>query len=54
MIRAVGSGAMNFPPGGRSGLIACSRMRHAGRPAAEQCEGCTFSTSQVGELGSLH
>ena len=27
---------------------------HAGRPASEQCEGCTFYTSQVRELSFLH
>jgi len=31
---------------GRSQLIAYFHMWHTGRPAAEQCEGCTFSTSQ--------
>ncbi|GAB3406667.1 thioredoxin domain-containing protein [Flindersiella endophytica] len=39
---------------GRSQLIAYFHMWHHGRPAAEQCEGCTFSTSQVTELGYLH
>jgi predicted dithiol-disulfide oxidoreductase (DUF899 family) len=39
---------------GRSQLIAYFHMWHTGRPAAEQCEGCTFSTSQVTELGYLH
>jgi hypothetical protein len=29
-------------------------MWHAGRPAAEQCEGCTFYNGQIGELSSLH
>jgi predicted dithiol-disulfide oxidoreductase (DUF899 family) len=28
-------------------------MWSAGRPAAEQCEGCTFHTSQVRELSYL-
>jgi predicted dithiol-disulfide oxidoreductase (DUF899 family) len=28
---------------GRSQLIAYFQMWHTGRPAAEQCEGCTFS-----------
>src|SRR5438477_12343360 len=36
---------------GRSQLIAYYHMWHPGRPAAEQCEGCTFNTSQVTELG---
>ena len=29
-------------------------MWHAGKPAAEQCEGCTFFTTQVRELSPLH
>jgi hypothetical protein len=28
-------------------------MWHAGHPALEQCEGCTFFTSQVRELSHL-
>ncbi|MBZ4020338.1 DUF899 family protein [Streptomyces purpurogeneiscleroticus] len=39
---------------GRRQLIAYYFMWHAGRPAAEQCEGCTFFTSQVRELSALH
>ncbi|HEX7040033.1 MAG TPA: DUF899 family protein [Trueperaceae bacterium] len=39
---------------GRSQLIAYFHMWHAGRPAAEQCEGCTFSTTHVQELSYLH
>src|ERR671925_1381090 len=39
---------------GRSQLIAYFHMWHTGRPAAEQCEGCTFNTSHVTELGYLH
>jgi predicted dithiol-disulfide oxidoreductase (DUF899 family) len=39
---------------GRSQLIAYFQMWHPGRPAAEQCEGCTFNTSQIGELAYLH
>ena len=39
---------------GRSQLIAYFHMWHTGRPAAEQCEGCTFSTSHVTELDYLH
>jgi predicted dithiol-disulfide oxidoreductase (DUF899 family) len=31
---------------GRSQLIAYFHMWHTGRPAAEQCEGCTFNTSR--------
>jgi predicted dithiol-disulfide oxidoreductase (DUF899 family) len=39
---------------GRRMLIAYYFMWHTGRPAAEQCEGCTFFTSQVRELANLH
>ena len=39
---------------GRSQLIAYFHMWHPGRPAAEQCEGCTFSTSHMTELSYLH
>jgi predicted dithiol-disulfide oxidoreductase (DUF899 family) len=39
---------------GRRLLIAYYFMWNPGRPAAEQCEGCTFYTSQVGELSYLH
>jgi predicted dithiol-disulfide oxidoreductase (DUF899 family) len=39
---------------GRQQLIAYYFMWHAGRPAAEQCEGCTLYTSQVRELSFIH
>ena len=39
---------------GRSQLLAYYFMWHSGRPAAEQCPGCTFFTSQVRELSPLH
>ncbi|TRW82696.1 DUF899 domain-containing protein [Mycolicibacterium sp. 018/SC-01/001] len=39
---------------GRRQLIAYYFMWHAGHPAAEQCEGCTWVTSQVTELSYLH
>jgi predicted dithiol-disulfide oxidoreductase (DUF899 family) len=39
---------------GRSQLVAYFHMWHTGHPAAEQCEGCTFNTSHVTELGYLH
>ena len=39
---------------GRRLLIAYYFMWHTGRPASEQCEGCTFFTSQVRELSNLH
>ena len=39
---------------GRSQLIVYFQMWHTGRPAAEQCEGCTFSTSHINELSYLN
>jgi predicted dithiol-disulfide oxidoreductase (DUF899 family) len=39
---------------GRRMLVAYYFMWHAGRPAPEQCEGCTYFTSQVRELSQLH
>jgi predicted dithiol-disulfide oxidoreductase (DUF899 family) len=39
---------------GRRQLIAYYFMWHAGRPAPEQCEGCTLYTSQVRELSFIH
>ena len=39
---------------GRSQLIAYYHMWHPGRPAAQQCEGCTFSSAHVTELAYLH
>jgi predicted dithiol-disulfide oxidoreductase (DUF899 family) len=39
---------------GRQQLIAYYFMWHTGHPAAEQCEGCTFYTTQVRELSYLH
>lgn len=39
---------------GRRMLVAYYFMWHAGRPAAEQCEGCTLYTSQVRELSFVH
>ena len=38
---------------GRSQLIAYFQMWHTGKPAAEQCEGCTFSTTHITELSYL-
>jgi predicted dithiol-disulfide oxidoreductase (DUF899 family) len=38
---------------GRSQLIAYFQMWHTGKPAAEQCEGCTFSTTHINELSYL-
>lgn len=35
-------------------LIAYYFMWHAGQPAAEQCEGCTWVTSQIHELSYIH
>jgi predicted dithiol-disulfide oxidoreductase (DUF899 family) len=39
---------------GRRQLIAYYFMWNPGRPAAEQCEGCTWCATQVAELGYLH
>jgi len=39
---------------GRRMLIAYYFMWHAGQPAAEQCEGCSFYTAQVRELSFIH
>ena len=39
---------------GRRQLIAYYFMWNPGRPAAEQCEGCTFYTNQVAALANLH
>jgi predicted dithiol-disulfide oxidoreductase (DUF899 family) len=39
---------------GRRQLIAYYFMWHTGHPAPEQCEGCTFYTTQVAELSYLH
>ena len=39
---------------GRRMLIAYYFMWHTGQPAPEQCEGCTWVTSQVRELSYLH
>jgi predicted dithiol-disulfide oxidoreductase (DUF899 family) len=39
---------------GRRQLIAYYFMWYAGRPAPEQCEGCTFFTTHVRELSTLH
>ena len=39
---------------GRSQLFASYQMWHIGRPAADQCEGCTFFNGQVSELSYLH
>ena len=35
-------------------LVAYYFMWHEGHPAAEQCEGCTWCTTQVAELSYLH
>jgi predicted dithiol-disulfide oxidoreductase (DUF899 family) len=39
---------------GRRQLIAYFHMWYPGKPAPEQCEGCTFFNSQVRELDFLH
>lgn len=38
----------------RRQLIAYYFMWHTGRPAPQQCEGCTWVTTQVAELSYLH
>lgn len=38
----------------RRQLLAYYLMWHAGHPAPEQCEGCTWVTTQVRELSYLH
>jgi predicted dithiol-disulfide oxidoreductase (DUF899 family) len=51
-----GSGAVTLSEvfEGRRMLIAYYFMWHAGQPAPEQCEGCTFYTAQVRELSFIH
>lgn len=39
---------------GRRQLVAYYFMWHAGHPAPDQCEGCTWVTAQVTELSYLH
>ncbi|WP_084210681.1 DUF899 family protein [Pseudonocardia acaciae] len=39
---------------GRQQLIAYYFMWYPGRPAPEQCEGCTWNNTQVTELSYLH
>ncbi len=39
---------------GRRMLLAYYFMWHTGKPAPEQCEGCTWVTTQVAELSYLH
>jgi predicted dithiol-disulfide oxidoreductase (DUF899 family) len=39
---------------GRIQLFASYHMWYTGRPAADQCEGCTFNSGQVLELSYLH
>ena len=39
---------------GRKLLIVYFHMWHEGQPASGQCEGCTFSTTHISELGYLH
>jgi predicted dithiol-disulfide oxidoreductase (DUF899 family) len=39
---------------GRRQLIAYYFMWHTGHPAPQQCEGCTWVTSQVRELSYIH
>src|SRR5690606_19223047 len=39
---------------GRRQLIVYYHMWHTGKSAAEQCEGCTFSTTHINELSYLN
>lgn len=39
---------------GRRQLLAYYFMWWPGRPAADQCEGCTYYTNQVSDLSALH
>lgn len=39
---------------GRSQLLVYLHMWHDGKPAAQQCEGCTFFTGHATELSYLH
>jgi predicted dithiol-disulfide oxidoreductase (DUF899 family) len=39
---------------GRGQLLVYFHMWHDGKPAAEQCEGCTFFTGHARELSYLH
>lgn len=39
---------------GRRMLVAYYFMWHTGKPAARQCQGCTWFTSQVRELNYIH
>jgi predicted dithiol-disulfide oxidoreductase (DUF899 family) len=39
---------------GRRQLIAYYFMWNPGQPAAQQCEGCTWATTQIAELSYLH
>jgi Bacterial protein of unknown function (DUF899) len=39
---------------GRRQLIAYYRMWHTGKPAQDQCPGCTFCNGQVSDLSYLH
>jgi predicted dithiol-disulfide oxidoreductase (DUF899 family) len=39
---------------GRRQLVAYYLMWYANKPAAEQCEGCTRYTTQIGDLSYLH
>jgi predicted dithiol-disulfide oxidoreductase (DUF899 family) len=39
---------------GRRQLIAYYHMWHTGKPAPQQCEGCTFFNGQVAEVSYLH
>jgi predicted dithiol-disulfide oxidoreductase (DUF899 family) len=54
LIGATGSVSLLDVFEGRRQLIAYFHMWYPGRPAAEQCEGCTLYNGQVRELSFLH
>jgi predicted dithiol-disulfide oxidoreductase (DUF899 family) len=63
MVEVDGSLALDGPDGrltlldafeGRRQLIAYYFMWYPGKPAPEQCEGCTWCTNEVAELAYLH
>ena len=63
MVEVDGGLALDGPDGpttlldafeGREQLVAYYFMWHRGHPAAAQCEGCTWVTSQIADLSYLH
>src|SRR5919199_5827256 len=54
LIGADGPVPLLDPFDGRFQLIAYFPMWHTGRPAAAQCEGCTFSTLKLPQITSVN